>query len=141
MQLSKFKEFLLNFSTIRPNNYTLKVNRRDRTTVSSSNFIMDITEFVNKYTLIKDGIYVLTTYDSAKLSDSARGLLGRLTQNNYEDYQDTDKFNLRLNVTEKGLDVYLYDTITFSVNKIDSIELWSTNSKLFRWGLKLINKI
>lgn len=141
MQLGKFKDFLRNFSNIKPNNYILKVKRRDRSILTSSEVIMDLSEFIHKYTLIKDGTYVLTTYDSAKLSDSARGLLGRLNQTNYEDYQDIDKFDFRLNVTSKGVEVFLYDNITFNINKIDTLELWSTKSRVFRWVLRLIKKL
>ena len=141
MNVKQLKNLIRPLSTIRPNNYILKVNKRDRSTLSSSDLILDLTEFVNKYSLIKDGTYVLTTYDSAKLSDSCRGVLGRLDQPHYDDFQDIDRFDFRYSLTNKCLQMYIYDSITFNVNKIDSIELYSTKSTLFRWFLKLIKKL
>lgn len=141
MNVRQLKTFIRPLSQLRPGNYTLRVNRRDRSILKSSEYMLDVTELINKYSLIKDGTYVLTTYDSAKLGDSCRGLLGRVDLPPFDEYQDIDRYDLRYSLTEKGFQMYVYDTITFNVNKIDSVELYSTDSTLFRWFLKLIRKL
>lgn len=141
MQISKFKDILNHFSSLRPANYTLDVKRRERCIISSSDSIFDITEFITKYTLIKDGRYILTIYDSARLSDVCKGLLQRLSNPMYEEYRDISQFGYLINCSKKGLDIYLYDDITKNVNLVDKMEIWSTKSRVFRWILKLIKKL
>lgn len=141
MQISKFKEILNHFSSLRPANYTLDVKRRERCVISSSDSIFDITEFITKYTLIKDGKYTLTVYDSARLSDVCKGLLQRLSNPMYEEYRDISQFGYLINCSKRGLDIYLYDDITKNVNLVDKMEIWSTKSRVFRWILKLIKKL